>query len=150
MHGASFAITLLAGWSRSCERNRFITQVIITGPVAVACLQYLNFVVMLVVVVVGAWPVPYRARWTPEGLEVWWLFVKERLRVADLESVRLRTNARYFFCMRYARALELEFSDGRRAIIVAPESLLDALRAEFTRSLRQRRAVTDPGSDPVV
>jgi hypothetical protein len=89
---------------------------------------------MWLVIIVGAWPGPYRARWTPEGLEVRWLFVKERLRPADLESVRLRTNARYFFFMRYARALELEFVDGRRAIIVAPQPLLGALHAEFERS----------------
>ncbi|HEY6726617.1 MAG TPA: hypothetical protein VI197_21430 [Polyangiaceae bacterium] len=79
----------------------------------------------------GSWPVPYRARWTAEGLQIWWLFVKERLSVADVESVRLRTNARYCFFTRHARALELEFIDGRRAIIVAPEQLLEALHCEF-------------------
>lgn len=133
---ASFPITLLVAWSRSCERNRFITEAIVIGPVALACVHYFNFVVMLAVIIVGSWPVPYRARWTPEGLEVSWLFVKERLRPADLESVRLRRNARYFFFMRYGRALELEFLDGRRAIIVAPQSLLGTLHAEFEDSLR--------------
>lgn len=139
---ASFPITLLAAWSRACERNRFVTEAIVLGPVAIACVHYFNFVVMLVVIIVGSWPVPYRARWTSEGLEVRWLFVKERLRIVDLESVRLRTNARYFFFVRYARALELEFVDGRRAIIVAPQALLGTLRAEFENSLRGPPAAT--------
>lgn len=133
----SFPIELLPCWSRWCERNRFIAQVIVTGPLAIACTQYLNFVVMLVVVIVGSWPVPYRARWIPEGLEVWWLFVRERLPVADVESVRLRTNARYCFFVRYARALELEFTDGRRAIIVAPDVLLGTLHGEFAAALER-------------
>ena len=105
------------------------------GPVAIACAHYLNFVVMLLVIVVGTWPVPYRARWTPQGLDVWWLFVRERLGVADIESARLRTKVRFLFFIRYELALELELGGGRRAVIVGPQELLETLHRNFTVAL---------------
>jgi len=71
-----------------------------------------------------------------------WLFICERLRIADIERARLRTNVRYFYIYRYEEALELELVGRKRAIIVGPRHLLETLHGEFTTTL----ASSQPGS----
>jgi len=132
-------IWILWGWSRTFERDRFCIQVFIATPVSVACAVYGGFVWMLIAFFVGFWPFPYRARWTAEGLEVSWLFVRECLRVADIESARLRTGVRHLPFFRRRTALEIELAGGKRAVVVAPEDTLETFHSQITAALRVKQ-----------
>lgn len=126
--GRSTPVWILAGWSRTFERNRLLFHALVIGPLAAACMAYGHFI-WLAVFFIGFWPFPYRARCTAQGLEVSWLFVRETLRFAEIESLCLGKGFRHLLVFRYESALEIALGGGRRATIVKPHGPIDPLLA---------------------
>jgi hypothetical protein len=139
---SSRSVWFLRGWSRSFERNRFVTHVFVSTPLAL-CAAQVNFVCWVIVFFVGFWAFPYRARWTGEELEVSWLLVREALRLQDVESARLRTDFRRWLLYRPRLVLEIALRGGRHAVLVAPQHVLEMFHSEITDGLR--RAVRADG-----
>lgn len=131
-------VWLLFGWSRRFELWRGCWLLLMTGPVTWACAHYISGLLSLLVMAVSAWPFPYRARWTPEGLDVRWLFVKDRVRLQNIERARLRTRFRHQWLFRYKLALELEIVRGRRAVVIAEPPILEHLYQQITTALTSR------------
>lgn len=130
------SVWFLRGWSRSFERNRFVTQVLVSTPLAL-CAAQINFVCWAVVFFVGFWGFPYRVRWTGDELEVSWLFVREALHLRDVESARLRTDFRHWLFLRPRLVLEIALRGGRHAIMVAPQHVLETFHSEITAGLEE-------------
>lgn len=129
--GPLHRLWLLRGWSRSFERKRLGWHLLVVTPLATACLAYGHPFWGLAVFCLGFWPLPYRAAWTDAGLDVSWLFIRERLNAADIQSVRLRPRPRTFGLFGHDLALDLELTTGTHAILVAPRETLEALHAQI-------------------
>jgi len=103
-----------------------------------ACAHYISGILSLVVLGLSAWPFAYRARWTPEGLDVRWLFVRERLQLLQIERARLRAGFRHLLFLRYELVLELDLAGSRRAVVIAPPQILESLYEQITTALTHR------------
>ncbi len=139
----STSVWFLQGWSRSFERKRFMTHVLVSTPLAL-CAAQINLVCWVIVFFVGFWAFPYRVRWTGEELEVSWLFVREALHLRDIESARLRTDFRHLLILRQRLVLEIALRGGRHAIMVAPQRILETFHSEITAELTVKRRATQP------
>ena len=135
---STLPVWLLFGWSRRFELWRGSWLLLMTGPVTWACAHYVSGILSLVVLAVSAWPFPYRARWTPAGLDVRWLFVQGRVRLGDIKSARLRTNFRHQWFFRYKLVLELELAASRRAVVIGEPPVLEYLYSQITAALASR------------
>lgn len=132
-------IWILPGWSRTFERNVLCYYFFVAAPLSALAVTYLG-VAGLLVSFIGFWPFPYRARWIPDGLEVRWLFLRERLCVEDITSARLRADFRRLRFVRYKEVLEIELAGRRPAIVVASSQVLEALHGKLQMALARRAA----------
>jgi hypothetical protein len=130
----STAVWLLPGWSCTFERNVFLWRLFVATPLSIACGAY-SGLAWGVAFFVGFWPFPYRTRWTREGLDVSWLFLRERLPLVDIHSARLRSNVRRsrIFCC--GLVLDLELVDGKRVTLTGPQRTIQALHAQIAAAL---------------
>lgn len=131
---------IVAGWSRTFELRRFCMQVLVVTPLSAALASCGHSVWMLITFVVGFWPFPYHARWSPQGLDVSWLFVRERLNIASITRADIRSGFRHLWIFRYGLVLDIELTGGRRAVIAAAPHALRWLHSEITTALATRSA----------
>ncbi|HYO97805.1 MAG TPA: hypothetical protein VER33_25030 [Polyangiaceae bacterium] len=136
----STPVWMLRGWSRAFERHRLLVHVGIVTPLVALCAASGYGVWSLIAFFIGFWPFPHRARWTGEGLDISWLFLRECLRLADLRRASLHTNVRYLLLFRYELVLELELANGKRAALVAPPHAVRRLHSEISAALAARDA----------
>jgi len=132
-------VWIRVGWSRSFELKRLGWHLFVATPLSAWCAAQGHALLMVAVFFVSFWPFPYRARLRPEGLEVSWLFVREVLRLADIEVARLRTDVRTLRLFRHPLVLEIQLVNRRPAIVLGSAPVVEALHAELTDALAARQ-----------
>jgi hypothetical protein len=60
---------------------------------------------------------------------------------AEIESARLRSAFQHLLILRCALVLDLQLADGRRAVIKAPRTTLEALHTQIAAALAARSSM---------
>jgi hypothetical protein len=95
----------------------------------------------LALMVLAAWPFPFRLRTSSEGVHISWLFLKERILWKDIRSVGLAIDNRKLFLGKRKPVLVLERHGARPVTLRAPTHVL----SQIDREILRRRGSTLPG-----
>jgi hypothetical protein len=87
----------------------------------------------LALMVVAAWPFPFRLRTSSEGVHISWLLLKERILWKDIRSVELATDNRKLVVGKRKPVLVVERHSARPVTLRASTHVLSQIDREISR-----------------